>query len=377
MMAPMNVGVVGAGIFGLAAALELAGRGHRVTILEQEGIPGPRASSNDVSKVIRRIGYQHETYVELVERAERQWAKWQEQIGGSFLFRTGQVSIVSGSSHYISHYRTWSGPDLTEDRSQYLTVQEARVRFPHFRFHDDDRVRYDPWTGYLRSGRAVADLAGLAQDRGVEIRSGSPVSELEDTEDGVRLRCGAEALLFDRVVAAAGAWIVRLWPALADSLYLTRNQMAFFVPRDRELFSRRNLPVWSVNTGEEAWYGFPMLAEGYVKVADDLKVDKTHPDVERTNTGRFLEMVSRFIQERMPGLHGAEMVGGRSCLYTNTPDDHFVIDWAPGARRILIAGCGSGHGFKFGGAIGPVIADALVEKHNPLGDLFRIGTRFD
>ena len=131
-------------------------------------------------------------------------------------------------------------------------MQEARVRFPHFHFHDDDKVRYDPWTGYLRSGQAVADLAGLAQARGVEIRSESPVTELEDTENGVRLRCGGQTLLFDRVVAAAGAWIVRLWPALAESLYLTRNQMAFFVPRDPELFSRQNLPVWSVNTGKEA-----------------------------------------------------------------------------------------------------------------------------
>ena len=223
----------------------------------------------------------------------------------------------------------------------------------------------------------MADLAGLARARGVEVRSESPVTELEDAENGVRLRCGAQTLIFDRVVAAAGAWIVRLWPALAESLYLTRNQMAFFVPRDPELFSRQNLPVWSVNTGKEAWYGFPMLVEGYVKVADDLKVDETHPEVERTNTRRFLDMLSRFIEERMPGLRGAEMVGGRSCLYTNTPDDHFVIDWAPGARRILIAGCGSGHGFKFGGSIGPVIADALEEKHNPLGDLFRIGARFD
>ncbi len=377
MMAAMNVGVVGAGIFGLAAALELADRGHRVTVLEREGVPGDRASSNDVSKVIRRIGYQHETYVELVERAKRQWTAWQEQMGGSFLFRTGQVSIVSGSSHYTSHYRTWSGPDLTADSSQYLTVPEARVRFPHFRFLDEDTVRYDPWTGYLRSGQAVSDLAGLAQVRGVEIRSESPVSKLEENNNGVRVRCGTQTLTFDRVVAAAGAWIIQLWPDLAQHLYLTRNQMAFFVPRDRKLFSRQNLPIWSVNTGQEAWYGFPMLVEGYVKVADDLKVDETHPDVDRTNTGRFLDLVSRFIQERMPGLHGAEMVGGRSCLYTNTPDDHFVVDWAPGARNILIAGCGSGHGFKFGGSIGPVIADALEEKHNPLGDLFRIGTRFD
>jgi N-methyl-L-tryptophan oxidase len=64
------------------------------------------------------------------------------------------------------------------------------------------------------------------------------------------------------------------------------------------------------------------------------------------------------------------------CLYENTPDRDFIIDWVPGSRRILVAGGGSGHGFKFGGSIGAVIADALEEKANPLGDLFRIGKRF-
>ena len=70
-------------------------------------------------------------------------------------------------------------------------------------------------------------------------------------------------------------------------------------------------------------------------------------------------------------------MGGRSCLYAATPDDHFIVDWAPGSSRVLVAGGGSGHGFKFGGGIGPVIADAVEDTHNPLGDRFRIGSRFD
>ncbi len=70
------------------------------------------------------------------------------------------------------------------------------------------------------------------------------------------------------------------------------------------------------------------------------------------------------------------VAGGRSCLYTVTPDDHFMVDWAPGRSRVIVAGGGSGHGFKFGGSIGPVIADALEDKHNPLGDRFRLGSRF-
>ena len=99
--------------------------------------------------------------------------------------------------------------------------------------------------------------------------------------------------------------------------------------------------------------------------------------MDREPTEDFMEAALQFVADRIPSLAKAELAGGRSCLYTNAPDDHFVIDWVPDSQRLLIAGCGCGHGFKFGGAsIGPVIADALEDKHNPLGDLFRIGTRF-
>ena len=94
----------------------------------------------------------------------------------------------------------------------------------------------------------------------------------------------------------------------------------------------------------------------------------------------FLDWAREFVAERIPALSRGELVGGRSCLYTNMADmedEQFVIDWAPGRERVLVAGCGCGHGFKFGGSIGPVIADALEDRENPLGDLFRIGNRFE
>ena len=100
------------------------------------------------------------------------------------------------------------------------------------------------------------------------------------------------------------------------------------------------------------------------------------PDLDRQGTREFVEQTMEFLRQRIPEMAAGRVVAARSCLYTNTPDDHFVIDWAPGSSRILAAGGGSGHGFKFGGSIGEVIADAVEEKRNPLGDLFRIGDRF-
>ena len=99
--------------------------------------------------------------------------------------------------------------------------------------------------------------------------------------------------------------------------------------------------------------------------------------MDRSGTPEFEEQALALLRERIPDLANGRVVGGRSCLYTVTPDDHFIVDRAPGLSNVFVAGGGSGHGFKFGASIGPVIADAVEDVPNPLGDRFRIGDRFD
>lgn len=372
----MRIGIVGAGIFGLAAALELRGRGHQVALFEQGEIPYPQASSTDVSKAIRRTNYPEQTYVELVERAAHQWRSWHERLSRAIYYQPGKLMISPDIDPNGPIYKSWQAWENTAGGTRVLSLQEARRRFPQFTLHPDDTLLEDPWTGYLRSGQAVADLADLARAEGVLIYSQTPVQEIED-HGQVRFICKNDTPEFDRAVIAAGAWVTRLLPQFNRHLHLTRQQMAFFVPKNPELFEG-TFPLWSVLSKNEGWYGFPLLQEGYVKVADDLKVEEiTNPDIERAPTDEFLAAAEAFVADRIPALANAELIGGRSCLYTNTPDNHFVIDWLPNSQRLLVAGCGSGHGFKFGGSIGPVIADALEEKHNSLGDLFRIAKRFD
>jgi glycine/D-amino acid oxidase-like deaminating enzyme len=372
----MRVGVVGGGIFGLAAALELRRRGHEVMVCEQGRVPDERAASTDVSKVIRRTNYLEETYIELVERAAQQWRVWHEQLGRGIYFQTGKLIMARDFTQDSSLYHSWELLGERQGGLRLLSLKEARQRFPHFALRANDTLFYDSWTGYLRSGQAMIDLAGLARASGVQICEETPVHQLEETPAEVRLLCGGETFTCDRAVIAAGAWVGRLLPQLKRHLRITRNQMAFFVPADPQRFAADIFPVWTVSSARQAWYGFPLLPEGYVKVADDLKVELADPDVDRNPTDAFMESVRQFVAERIPALASAELVGGRSCLYTNTPDDRFVIDWVPDSQRLLIAGCGSGHGFKFGGSIGPVIADALEDRDNPLGGLFRIGERF-
>ncbi len=375
----MRVGVVGAGIFGMGAALELRSRGHDVTLFEQGAIPFENASSTDVAKAIRRVNYApHHPYVELVERSGRKWAEWQQRLGGSFYFPIGQISIYSESELAGGGDALTSIEHLEATRKEFrtLTREQVAARYPQFAFDDsDERFIFDSWAGYLASGQALTDLAGHAGDEGVVLREHSRVLGLNETASGVEIATQRESATFDRAVVAAGPWVGRLLPSVGESMLISRQQMAFYRPVDPTPFRADAFPGWSWHPKTQGWYGFPLLADGTVKVANDMVGDEVDSDVERTNTDTFLEEVQDFVAMRFPELAKGEFLGGRSCLYTNTPDGHFVVDWAPGLNRTVVAGGGSGHGFKFGGSIGEVIADALEDRANPLGDLFRIGER--
>ena len=376
----MDIGVVGAGIFGMAAALELRSRGHNVTVFDQGKVPNERASSTDVAKAIRRTNYfPSHPYIELVERASRKWREWHERMSKSIYYQVGALSEYRSSEFEPGTGGYESVTYLKDQREEMelLSIKQVRERFPQFAFREADACFvYDAWAGYLDSGQAVSDLTDLARMEGVQVRENARVLDLKDISGEVEVGLDEGSISFDRMVVAAGPWMGRLVPEIGEDLLTTRQQMAFFRPEDSRMFEHGAMPVWSIHPVEEGWYGFPLLSDGTVKIAMDLHGDSVDPDVERDATPDFVESVREFVADRMPELAKGQMVGARACLYTNTPDGHFVIDWAPGSERIMVAGGGSGHGFKFGGAIGEVIADALENKPNSLGDFFRVNERF-
>ena len=375
----MNIAVIGAGVFGLASAIELRARGHDVTVFEQGTAPYPDASSTDVSKGIRRTWYagDNETYVELVERAAAQWRAWEERFDTTFYHRVGGLSILDslepgepmGASVEFLQGR---GAEV-----EVLSAAEARKRFPQFRLADDEVCVYDRWAGYIESGRAVSFMARLAEDEAVILRENTLVSAIDERPSEVEIGYDGGSVTFDRAVVAAGAWVGRLLPTVGDGVEVTHQQMLLIEPGDPAKFDHGAMPCWGVDPDGDGWYGFPMLREGYVKVSKEPVGDTVDADVDRAGTEAFAAQTLAFLRERIPEMAEGRVVGGRSCLYTATPDDHFIVDWAPDHARVLVAGGGSGHGFKFGASIGPVIADALEGKDNPLGDRFRIGDRLD
>src|SRR5215471_12014423 len=274
----MKVGIVGAGIFGIAAALELRARGHEVVVFEQGDVPNERASSTDVSKTIRRAYGDNGTYVDLVERAAPRWRAWQEQLGETFYWQIGQIQIerdlkpghrVHDSYEYLSR----RGREI-----RLLSIAEARTRFPQFTYGDGDTCVFDPWAGYVASGQAVAALARLARGVGITIRSNARVREVVERTGGVELALDDGTRQFDRAIVAIGVWLERLVPSLGAHLRPTYQEMVFLEPTDRQSFAPGPLPVWAINVEEEGWYGHPLGAQGWVKVANDLRNPIVDPD---------------------------------------------------------------------------------------------------
>lgn len=373
----MNIGVVGCGIFGLAAALELRTRGHEVIAFEQGPLPNPQASSFDTSKTIRRVYGADELYTELVEQAAPRWQAWQERLHADFFQRIGYIYVVRDFEPGNRVHDAWR---LLDGRPEVelVPLPAARDRFPQFAFRDGDTVLHDRWGGYLASGQATADLARLARDEGVTVREGTPVTAVEERPGGVHVTTATGAHEVDRVVVAAGVWMQRLVPEVGRHIRVTRQCMTFFEPPDPGLYAAGRMPVFSLESSLPGWYGYghPLKREGWVKVADDVRGEVVDPDSHREAPPEHVHKARLFVAERIPGLANARVAGSRSCLYENTPDHDFVIDWVPGTQRILVAGGGSGHGFKFGGSIGTVIADAVEEKQSRFLGRFRISNRF-
>ena len=373
----MNVAVIGGGIFGMASALEITLRGHKTTIFEKESIPATNASSTDVSKGIRRTWYGDDgIYVDLVEQAADKWREWEKSFNSRIYHQTGSYLILTSLEPGTPMHNSIKVLKDRGTKLEILSAKEGKAKFPQINTFQDEICVHDPWGGYIESGSAIRHLLSLALELKINVFEGHEISAIEDLGDSVSVTSGNLSMRFDRVVVAAGAWIANLLPSIGSSMRVTQQEMLFIKVPDSNAFSRKVMPVWSVEPDSDGWYGFPVLKEGYTKLAREPLGEIVDPDVGRSGTRDFKSQAIDFMTARIPGMAEGKIVGGRKCLYTNTPDDHFAIDWMPGSQTMILAGGGSGHGFKFGGVIGELVADVLEERYQPKLDLFRIGDRF-
>jgi sarcosine oxidase len=374
-MKTCDVAIVGAGVMGAAAACELAREGASVALIDQSLMPNPRAASIDHSKVFR-FAYPDPFYVKLAVDALKRWREIESASGARLITQTGALLLGNHEPSFESEcFDAMRSLELETDK---LDSTQLSIRFPQFNSGAVDYAVYDPSGAILHAETAVRALIQLARERRVEIVEGQRVIDVKQsgsslsavTEFGREIRCKGALI-------ASGPWSRKLVPFLEHSLTTTRQEIVYFEPKPSDLsFEQSEFPIFlELGSG---FYGFPIHHAGAMKIANHHKGVEVDPNAAEDQVGEvFVQRCRNFFSQFIPGLADARVRETRTCIYNNTPDDDFIIDWHPELDRVLIVTGFSGHGFKFGPTIGRIGAELLMTGRAPFNiDRFRL-TRFN
>jgi glycine/D-amino acid oxidase-like deaminating enzyme len=361
-----HVAVVGAGAFGGWTALHLLRRGARVTLVDAWGPGNSRASSGGETRVIRAVYGADRIYVDWTVRSFPLWRQAEVSWNVPLYRRTGALWMCGADDGYVRS----AMPLIAEAglRIAELGAAEARRRFPQIDFDGVRSVFHEEEAGYLFSRRACQAVAAAGAAEGGELRRDAAAPG--PIRHGVmeRLELPGGSLKADVYLFACGPWLGRLFPDVIGERGIrpTRQEIHFFGPPAGDArFGDDVLPVW-FDLGERIVYGIPGNEHRGFKVADDTRGEPFDPTSgDRLPTPALVEAARAFLGRRFPALAGAPLVEARVCQYENSPDGHVLFDRHPDAANVWFLGGGSGHGFKFGPALGEYAAGIILEDETP------------
>ena len=367
--------VVGAGINGVTAAIELKKRGHKVILADPGPLPHFLAASTDVSKAVRAAYGANEEYTALAERSIKLWREWNKEFGVEPYHEVG-VMFVRQREMKPGDFEYESFKILKQRGHKVERMNSARLwkRFPAWNpgLYRDGVLELE--AGYAESDRVVATLIERAKSLGVELREGVRFCELDQGDDRVKgiVMEDRQRILGDLVVMAVGAWTPYLLP-FTKKFFRASGQPVFHLKPSRpDLFAPERFPVFGADISTTGYYGFPLNREGVVKIANHGPGREMSPDSpDRTVTPQEEKNLREFLSATFPALANASIVYSRVCMYCDTNDGHFWIAPDPQRPGLTIAAGDSGHGFKFAPVLGEIIADAVEGKSNLLLQTFR------
>jgi sarcosine oxidase len=361
-MTRFDVAVIGLGAMGSAVSWQLARRGARIAAFDRLSPPHTAGSSHGRTRIIREAYYEHPLYVPLVRRSYELWDALQSECGKELLVQTGGLmvgresgAVVRGAlqsalAHNIDH--------------ELLDAAEITRRFPAYAAGRDTVGLLEKRAGMLFPERCIEAQIEAARASGAEIHLDMEVQRFTANSGGVTLETGDGTYKADRVVLAAGPWLPRFLSQMGTDLPLEieRQLSHWFQPEHpddgRYAADRCPIALWEMPDGD-VFATLPDRGDG-VKCGMHHAGASTSPDAVNRVVSQGENAVARELLETvMPGA-GGRLLDARVCLYTNTPDRHFIIDWLQAGRVLVVSPC-SGHGFKFATAIGEIAAQLVTD----------------
>ena len=351
--------VLGLGGMGSAVAAHAAQRGMRVLGLERFGPAHAHGSSHGRTRIIRQAYFESPDYVPLLRRAYALWdalaartgTVLRAQTGGLFVGRP-ETPVVAGT---LASALQW------QLAHEVYEAAELRRRYPMVTPRDDEIGVYEAIAGALFPEAGVQAHLDVAADAGAELRFGVASAGWDANDAGVRVTLADGTQLDgERLAICAGPWFAPVAPELALPLRNERNVQFWFAPLDRDAVSPERLPIWCVQRdGARMLYGFPDFGEGVKAAHHGSGVDVDPDALDREVRDDEIAFVRAQLAAFVPAAAGP-FLRAAPCMYTNTPDEHFVIGTHPEHARVALAGGFSGHGYKFAPVVGEIVAALLA-----------------
>jgi len=350
--------VVGVGGMGSAAVYELARRGQRVLGLEQNSIPHELGSSAGTTRIFRFAYFEHPSYVPLMRRSFDRWQALELDFGERLLSVTGGLDIGMPSGRVVSGAKEACRTHRLAH--EVLRADEVARRYPAWRLPPEFEAVYQPEAGFLPADRAIVAHVTLARKFGADVREREPVRSWKAIDDRIEVETDKGRYEAGSLVLAAGAWTGKLFGRLKNLAVPERQVVGWFKTAGSH-FTPSAFPVFILECPETGrFYGFPERADEGFKVGKFYHRRETvDPDtIDRRiapEDATVLTALGRYLSAAM-----GPPVDFKTCMFVNSPDEHFIVDVLPEHRNVAVAAGFSGHGYKFCSGLGAILADLAM-----------------
>ena len=354
MKTQYDIIVAGLGAHGSAAIYQLSKTGKKVLGIDRFHPPHDQGSSHGESRIIRQAYHESPLYVPLVKAAYPLWEEIEKVSGQALFQRTGGILLGSKDSRVVQGAQ--HSADVHDIPYEYLDEADIQRRFPAFRPTPGTVGVLEKLAGILFPEKCIAAHLSASAAQGAEIKYNEPITHITFHSGSVELTTAQGTYIAEKVIFTTGAWIGQLFPELQLPLTIER-QVLFWLghngPSSLPIFIWEYLP-------DKMFYGFPDLGNG-MKIAHHHKGRSIQPDELQQDTSpeeirEMQEIASRYL-DIDPVFRQT-----RVCMYTNTPDEDFIIDFHPQHSNVILASPCSGHGFKFSSLIGKILCDMALER---------------
>ncbi|HVX27240.1 MAG TPA: N-methyl-L-tryptophan oxidase [Parafilimonas sp.] len=357
-----DVIVLGLGAHGSAAVYHLSKNNIKVCGIDRFVPPHAFGSSHGQSRIIRQAYHESPMYVPLVMEAYRLWNELENVSGKKLLLKTGGLILGNEDSMVIK------GAKLSAETHhvpyEYLSNKEITKRFPALKPTEDTVAVVEQSAGILFPEECIKANLKLANDNGALLLFGEAVQSINIKNNYAEVVTNKGIYETEKLIVTVGAWLNDILPELKLPLNIKRQVLFWFKSDDKQMqpfIQPEHLPVfiWEHNS-PHIFYGFPDLGNG-IKIAPHHEGQPIHPDLLSKEVYEDeIQQMKNILDEYFNV--DARFSSSDVCMYTNTPDEHFIIDYYPSNKNIIVASPCSGHGFKFSSAMGKLLGDMVLEK---------------